>query len=73
MQQPNFTSPLRALGLEKYHCCQIPPELLGQFSQKNSAARKNKLGRKPATPPNHQKKCSKKILLQIFGSISANY
>jgi hypothetical protein len=29
-----------------------------------------KLGR---NPPNHQKKCSKKFLLQIFGPIFANY
>jgi hypothetical protein len=49
-------------------CCQIPPGLLGQFSQKIRPLEK-KLGRKPATPPplNHQKKCSKKILLQFFG------
>jgi hypothetical protein len=32
-----------------------------------------KLGRKPATPPNHQKKCCKKFLLQIFEPIFANY
>jgi hypothetical protein len=32
-----------------YHCCQIPPGLLGQFSQKIRPLEK-KLGRKPATP-----------------------
>ncbi len=44
-QMSNWTS----VGTGR-HCCQIPPGLLGQFSQKNSAAGEKKLGRKPATP-----------------------
>jgi hypothetical protein len=54
------------------HCCQIPPGLLGQFSQKNSAAGE-KIRPQAGHPPNHLKKCSKKFLLQIFGPIFANY
>jgi hypothetical protein len=47
------------------HCCQIPSGLLGQFSQKNSAAGE-KIRPQAGHPPNHQKKCSKKLLLQNF-------
>ena len=54
------------------HCCQIPSGLLGQFSQKNSAAGE-KIRPQAGHPPNHQKKCSKKFLLQIFGPVFANY
>jgi hypothetical protein len=39
------------------HCCQIPPGLPGQFSQKNSAAGE-KIRPQAGHPPNHQKKCS---------------
>ncbi len=48
------------------HCCQIPSGLLDQFSQKNSAAGE-KIRPQAGHPPNHQKKCCKKCLLQIFG------
>jgi hypothetical protein len=54
------------------HCCQIPPGILGQFSQNNSAAGE-KIRQQAGHPPNHQKKCSKKFLQQIFGTIFANY
>jgi hypothetical protein len=54
------------------HCCQIPTGLLGQFSQKNSAAGE-KIRPQAGHPPNHQKKYIKKFFLQIFGPIFANY
>ena len=60
------------LTVTREHCCQIPPGLLGQFSQKNSAAGE-KIRPQAGHPRNHQKKCSKKIWLQIFGPIFANY
>ncbi len=54
------------------HCCQIPPGLLGQVSQKNSAAGE-KIRPQAGHPPNHQKKCSKKIFATNYGPIFANY
>ncbi len=48
------------------------PGLLGQSSQKIRPLEK-KLGRKPATPPNQMKKCSKNLCMQITGPIFANY
>ncbi len=50
------------------HCCQIPSGLLGLFSQKIRPLEK-KIRLQAGHPPNHQKKWSKKILLQIFGPI----
>jgi hypothetical protein len=47
------------------HCCQIPPGLLGQFSPKNSAARE-KIRPQAGHPPNHMKKCRKKIVVKNF-------
>jgi hypothetical protein len=54
------------------HCCQIPPGLLGQFSQKIRPLEK-KIRPQAGHPRNHQKKCGKKIFLQFFGPIIANY
>ncbi len=47
------------------HCCQTPSGLLGQFSQKNSAAGE-KIRPQAGHPPNHQKKCSKKFFATNF-------
>jgi hypothetical protein len=59
----------------------LPPATTAARSRQDSwasSAKKirpleKKFGRKPATPQNHQKKCSKKFLFQIFGPIFANY
>ncbi len=48
------------------HCCQIPPGLLGQFSQKIRPLEK-KLGRKPATPKIIRKSAVKKFLYKFLG------
>ena len=48
------------------HCCQIPPGLLGQFSQKNWAAGE-KLGRKPATPQIIRKSEVKNFCYKFLG------
>ncbi len=49
-----------------WNCCQIPPGLLGQFSQKNSAAGE-KIRPQAGHPQNHQKKCRKNFCYKFLG------
>jgi hypothetical protein len=62
--------------MRESHCCQIPPGLLGQFSQKNLAAGEKikkirplekKLGRKPATPQIIRKSAEKNFCYKFLG------
>jgi hypothetical protein len=48
------------------HCCQIPPGLLGQFSQKIRPLEK-KLGRKPDTPQIIRKSAVKNFCYKFLG------
>ncbi len=48
------------------HCCQIPPGLLGQFSQKNSAAGE-KIRPQAGHPPNRQKSAVKHFCYKFLG------
>jgi hypothetical protein len=56
-------------GRVQDHCCQIPPGPPWASPAKKIKPLEKKLGRKPATPPNHLKKCSKNFCMQII----ANY